>query len=143
MPRTGRPPKPLEEKQRIGTLRKDRLPATGTLALVPAIPPELFELEPHEAMERIHASGVAWLAETDAIAMALLRESLEERRQIRDGESLILTRKDLRELDKQIITQLSLLGFDPAARARLGLAEVKAQTTLEALRNSRQAKVSK
>jgi phage terminase small subunit len=43
----------------------------------------------------------------------------------------------LRDLDKQIISQLSLLGFDPAARSRLGLAEVKAQSTLEKLRQNR------
>jgi phage terminase small subunit len=40
----------------------------------------------------------------------------------------------LRDLDKQIIGLLSNLGFDPAARARLGLAEVKTKTKLEALR---------
>lgn len=144
MPRTGRPPKPIEEKQRIGTLRKDRLPANTSLALVPAIEPGLFELEPHEAMEAVLENGVRWLAATDAIAMALLRESLEERRRLREfaqDVGGVLLRKDLRELDKQIISQLSLLGFDPAARARLGLAEVKAQSTLEALRSSRQAKI--
>ena len=86
------------------------------------------------------AGGRQWLAQTDSTALALLRESLEERQALR--EVVIATqsetaRKALRDLDKQIIGQLSLLGFDPAARARLGLAEVKAASTLEKLRQSR------
>jgi phage terminase small subunit len=70
----------------------------------------------------------------------MLRESIEERSALR---ALVMqsqstdARKALRDLDKQIISQLSLLGFDPAARSRLGLAEVKAQSTLEKLRHNR------
>jgi hypothetical protein len=81
-----------------------------------------------------------WLAITDSVALSMLREALEERTSLRH---LVLAtqstdaRKALRDLDKQIIGQLSLLGFDPAARARLGLAEVKAQSTLEKLRKNR------
>jgi len=40
-------------------------------------------------------------------------------------------------LDKQIVSLLSNLGFDPAARARLGLAEVKTKSVLEQLREKR------
>lgn len=43
-------------------------------------------------------------------------------------------RRGLRELDKQIVSNLSLLGFTPSDRSRLGVAEVKAATKLEALR---------
>jgi hypothetical protein len=41
------------------------------------------------------------------------------------------SRRQLRELNKEISEWLSMLGFDPAARSRLGLAEVKAQSVLE------------
>ena len=44
-----------------------------------------------------------------------------------------------RDLEKQIFDLLSALGFNPAARSRLGLAEVKAQSKLEEIRE-RQAK---
>jgi hypothetical protein len=85
-------------------------------------------------------AGRVWLAATDSTALALLRESLEERAVVRDlvmATQSTDARKALRDLDKQIIGQLSLLGFDPAARSRLGLAEVKAASTLEKLRQSR------
>ena len=40
-------------------------------------------------------------------------------------------------MDKTILSCLSQLGFDPTARARLGLAEVKAEDTLEKLKARR------
>jgi hypothetical protein len=46
-------------------------------------------------------------------------------------------RKALRDLDKQVIGSLSLLGFTPTDRSRLGLAEVKAASKLEELRARR------
>jgi hypothetical protein len=92
-------------------------------------------------MERICAEGVSWLAITDAAAVSMLREALEERRDIRErvmagsGE-----RKELRELDKQIISQLSALGFDPTARSRLGVAEVRRASALDELITKRSAR---
>ena len=138
--RTGRPPKPTEQKRRTGNPGKRALPGSAQLAAVPAIEPEPIDLDAHQTIEAVLAAGKAWLATSDLLAMVLLRESIEERAQLR---SLVIqtqsmdARKALRDLDKQIISQLSQLGFDPAARARLGLAEVKAQSTLEKLRQAR------
>jgi hypothetical protein len=42
-------------------------------------------------------------------------------------------RSGLRELERQIISQLALLGFTPSDRARLGIAEVKKESKLEEL----------
>ena len=42
-------------------------------------------------------------------------------------------RRGLRELDKLIVSNLSLLGFSPTDRMRLGVAEVKKQSKLEEL----------
>jgi hypothetical protein len=42
-------------------------------------------------------------------------------------------RASLRELDRQLISQLALLGFSPSDRSRLGLTEVKKESKLEAL----------
>jgi hypothetical protein len=42
-------------------------------------------------------------------------------------------RSGLRELERQIVSQLALLGFTPSDRARLGLAEVKKESKLEEL----------
>jgi hypothetical protein len=43
----------------------------------------------------------------------------------------------LRELEKNITNSLSLLGFTPTDRSRLGVAEVKAKSKLEELRAKR------
>lgn len=136
----GRPPVPTEVKRKRGTARKDRTPNLTSLAVVPAIEVAPVDLPPDTTLDAIFDAGRAWLAASDVTAMALLRESLEERAVLR---ALVMqtqstdARKALRDLDKQIIGQLSLLGFDPSARSRLGLAEVKAATTLEKLRKSR------
>jgi hypothetical protein len=42
-------------------------------------------------------------------------------------------RRGLRELDRAIVSNLSLLGFSPSDRSRLGLAEVKKMSKLEEL----------
>ena len=139
MARTGRPPKPLEQHRKAGTYRADR---HGTsLAVVEAIEPLPHEVSPFDALGQVMAEGVVWLARTDAIALALLHSMLEERAPLRADAMAGSTeaRKHLRDLDKQITSLLSDLGFNPAARARLGLAEVKAQSKLEELRE-RQAK---
>jgi hypothetical protein len=44
-------------------------------------------------------------------------------------------RKALRDLDRQLVANLSLLGFTPTDRSRLGVAEVKRQSKLEELRS--------
>lgn len=140
MARTGRPPKPIEQKRSLGNPGKRALGNGGTLAAVALVPIEPVELQPAETLDIVLAAGSAWLASSDTLACAMLRESLEERAVLRD---LVMqtqstdARKALRDLDKQIINQLSLLGFDPAARSRLGLAEVKAASTLEKLRQAR------
>jgi hypothetical protein len=49
-------------------------------------------------------------------------------------------RRGLRELDRQIVSNLSLLGFTPSDRSRLGVAEVKAKSRLEELMERRAAR---
>jgi hypothetical protein len=43
-------------------------------------------------------------------------------------------RRGLRDLDARIISNLSLMGFTPADRSKLGVAEVKAISKMEALK---------
>jgi hypothetical protein len=51
-------------------------------------------------------------------------------------------RRGLRELDRQIISNLSLLGFTPSDRSRLGVAEVKAMSKLEELMARKEKRVA-
>jgi hypothetical protein len=136
----GRPPKPTEQKRKLGNPGKRPLPNGSALVAVAAITPEPIDLDPTATLSAVLEAGKAWLAASDSLACVLLRESIEERAALRE---LVMqtqgsdARKALRDLDKQIISQLSQLGFDPAARSRLGLAEVKAASTLEKLRQNR------
>jgi len=68
----------------------------------------------------------------------MLCEHIDERQQLRfkvlkDGDWR--ERAALRSLDKQIVEELSLLGFSPTDRSRLGLAEVRVANELEEYRN--------
>lgn len=86
-------------------------------------------------------AGASWLAITDSIRLSMLRESLEERaRLLGHAEASSESRKQLRDINKEISEWLSMLGFDPAARSRLGLAEVKAQSVLEKMQTKRDNK---
>jgi DnaJ-domain-containing protein 1 len=86
-------------------------------------------------------AGAPWFAMTDGIRLAMLRESLEERaRLMTHAEASTETRKALRDINREISDWLTALGFDPSARARLGLAEVKAQSELEKMQNKRDTK---
>jgi hypothetical protein len=137
MARAGRPPKPLEQHKRTGTFNPTRHGQKSALAVVvEPVDRAPFELTAAEAFAAVMQDGVAWLARTDAPSLALLRSMLEEREDLREAAVAGSTeaRKMLRDLDKQVMSLLSQLGFDPASRSRLGLAEVKTQSKLEELR---------
>jgi len=61
---------------------------------------------------------------------ATLREVMD-----RGGHST--PRMALRQLDKQLVSNLSLLGFTPSDRSRLGLVQVNAKSKLEELMERR------
>jgi hypothetical protein len=137
----GRPSVPLERKRLLGTLREDRLPAGAPLT-------PLYEpLEAPVAPESVQGAGLEfwgsvwrtpWISQTSDYWLVLLAaESLSERQTLRE---LVLSQPDnckarsgLRELERQLVSQLSLLGFSPSDRSRLGVAEVKKESKLEAL----------
>ncbi len=140
MARTGRPPKPLEQHKRTGTWNATRHGKRqgAELAAVEPVASEPYEHDAADVFTEIMQAGAPWLARTDAVRLAMLRQSLEERaRLVLVAEASTEARKQLRELNKEISEWLSLLGFDPAARARLGLAEVKAASALEKLQAKR------
>ena len=138
--RTGRPPKPLEQHKRTGTwnaTRHGKKQGAG-LAAVEAVSLEPYEFDAAQVFAEVMQAGAPWFARTDAIRLAMLRESLEERSRLLPlAESSSEARKQLRDLNKEISEWLSLLGFDPAARTRLGLAEVKARSKFEELEAKR------
>jgi hypothetical protein len=137
----GRPVIPTELKRLKGTLRADRLPANAPLERL---------CEPLQApIEPLGLSGQAvafwgsvwgcnWIShKSDYYLVLLTAEAISEREALRDlvarEPENSKARSGLRELERQIISQLALLGFSPSDRARLGIAEVKKESKLEEL----------
>jgi hypothetical protein len=85
--------------------------------------------------------GSSWISSnTDYEAMLMTAEMIDERWNLRikvmtDGQAR--DRRALRDLDRAIQSQLSLLGLTPADRTRLGVAEVKKMSKLAELRQMR------
>lgn len=143
----GRPPKPTEVKRRLGNPGKRALPAEGTVVHLPmaeGVPecPADFGLEARRLWERIWQTGITWISPTsDAEAaeqacrladdVAVARERYRATREPADGRMVATFHREL-------ASALSALGFDPAARTRLGVAEVTRVSKLEALRAKRE-----
>jgi hypothetical protein len=94
-----------------------------------------------ELWDRIWGMGATWVSDkTDLELLMMTCEMIDERWNLRvkvmqnDDARM---RRGLRELDRQIVSNLSLLGFTPSDRARLGVAEVKAKSKLEELMERR------
>jgi len=81
-----------------------------------------------------------WVGVDDTL-ICLSGELLNERQELRElmeqepDDSRL--RAVLRQLDKQLVTNLSLIGFTPSDRSRLGLAEARAKTKLDELMERR------
>ena len=143
----GRPPKPIEQKRLLGNPGKRPLPQEGSLVLLPSMyevpePPRPIMTEAAKALwERTWTMGQTWLSpQTDIELLLMTCEMVDERWNLRIKvlqDNRPEERKGLRDLEKQLISNLSLLGFTPTDRSRLGLAEVKKVSKLEALRNAR------
>jgi len=80
-----------------------------------------------------------WLSPaSDAEVVQMLAEAMDERMVLREavmsGDHDWRDRIALRSLDDQIKSLLSSLGFTPTDRAKLGVAEVKQMSKLDAMR---------
>ena len=142
MAQMGRPPKPLEVKRAEGNPGKRALPKESNLILLPAangIPEPSRPLMKYgqQLWDSIWGMGQSWISPNTDIELVLMTaEMVDERWNLRVkvmGTDDPRMRRGLRELDKQIVSNLSDLGFSPTARMRLGIAEVKKQTKLEEL----------
>lgn len=100
-------------------------------------PPVALEAYGRRLWDLAWREAHAWLARTDTWVLALLCQDVDERESLRlaalEGEDW-RARVALRTLDKQITDRLQLLGFTPADRTRLGVAEVRIEDDLESFR---------
>jgi hypothetical protein len=147
MTQRGRPPKPAEVKRLTGNPGKRPLPDEGNLVLLPSMyeipepPRPLRSKAATDLWNRIWSMGQTWLSpDTDIEILLMTCEMLDERWNLRIqvmSDNRPEERKGLRDLDRQIINNLSLLGFTPTDRSRLGVAEVKRVSKIEELRAKR------
>lgn len=145
----GRPPKPVEQKRRAGNPGHRPLPD-----VVIPIPTSATAPEPHRPLgsagrmfwERVWNVGFTWISpQMDVELLQIVSEQIDERaalrvKVLREGDWR--DRSALRALDSQVLDCLSLLGFTPVDRARLGFVEVKIQNELEQFRERKQARRS-
>jgi hypothetical protein len=140
MAQMGRPPKPVELKRVTGNPGKRKLPNEGEIVMLPAATSTPEPSRPlmkygREVWDTVWQVGVNWISpNTDLELLLMTCEMVDERWNLRvkvmqtDDSKM---RRGLRELDRLIIGNLSLLGFTPTDRSRLGWAEVKTQSRLE------------
>lgn len=136
------PPTPTEVKRRRGNPGKRPLAKPGALVALPAAtepptPARPLGPEGKRLWDRMWTNGAVWVSpNTDSELVLMTCEAMDERvslrvQVLRDGEWR--DRVALRALDTQLESMLSALGFSPVSRTRLGVAEVRAMSTLEKL----------
>jgi hypothetical protein len=145
----GRPAKPTEIKRKLGNPGRRPLPDAGIvqyLEPVVSVPDPARPLLKYgrEFWDKVWGSGLSWIsANTDAELLLMTCELVDERWNLRVRvmqSNDWRERRALREIDDRIIRNLSLLGFTPADRSKLGVAEVKAISKMEALKRRQDAR---
>jgi len=140
---SGRPSKPTEIKRKLGNPGQRKLPDQSQVQLfdpVSSVPEPARPLLKYgrEFWDKVWANGLQWISpNTDAEILLMTCELIDERWNLR--VKVMQTgdwreRRGLRDLDARIVSNLSLLGFTPADRSKLGVAEVKAISKMEALK---------
>ena len=139
------PAKPIEQKRRAGNPGRHPLP-TPVLELVPVDfstlkMPEYFGEPAQFIWNKAWHSGLSWLSpESDIAIVTAACELADMRQKARERYMTTGDSKDagaVQKLNAEYLKCLSLMGFSPSDRSRLGLAEVKRQTKLEQLRATR------
>jgi hypothetical protein len=135
------PPKPIEQKRLTGNPGKRAMPKDGQLVVMPQVenPKPLRPLGKTglSFWDEAWGKGQLWLGRTDKWLVQLTAEMLDEREVLRKAvmanakaEHSWRDRRQLRDLERSIVSNLSLLAWTPVDRSRYGLAEVKAKSKL-------------
>jgi hypothetical protein len=141
----GRPAKPVEVKRQLGNPGKRAMPSPEIVLHAGKVDaPEDLGKAGRALWSRVFDEGEIWVSPRidfvllERVCRALDRVVVLE--QLFDEEpGNRQTVMSINETDKVIFSGLGLLGFSPADRARLGLAEVKRQSKLDELMAKRDA----
>lgn len=145
----GRPPTPTERKRKLGNPGKRSLPNPANVVALPPVADDApAQLGPAgKAVWELVTEQCRWLAESDRPTLVMLAEKFDRRQdfiaRLESSDPVLFTDKGyayanplvgmLSTLETELTKLLSLLGLTPTDRARLGVAEVKKETALEAL----------
>jgi Phage terminase, small subunit len=135
------PPKPLEQKRLLGNPGGRPLPKEGSILQIQGgrvDPIRPLDWAGQQMWDSVFSAGELWVSSrTDVQLLQMVCEQLDRKVRL---EAWIVEHPDewhmfkqLNDLERLITSNLSLLGFTPSDRTRLGLAEVKRQSKLEAL----------
>jgi len=147
----GRPSKPIEVKRKLGNPGKRALPNQDLIQYldpISGIPEPARPLLKYgrQLWDKVWTSGLTWISpNSDSELLLMTCELVDERWNLRVKvmqDNDWRERRALREIDSRIISNLSLLGFTPADRSRLGVAEVKAISKMEALKRRQEARAN-
>lgn len=151
----GRPPKPTEQKRRLGNPGQRTLPDVATVTPLPALPadvPKHLGDAGAALWQSVTGTARAWLAPSDESTLLLLCELADRRelfaRTLADYGPLMQRPTDghwvanpaaamLSDVEKRMVHIASLLGLTPADRTRIGLGEVKAKNAFEEMLSRR------
>jgi hypothetical protein len=137
------PAKPLEVKRALGNPGRKKLPdVSATVSL------RAGRVEPHQPLDwaglllwnRVFGAGQTWISPQSDVELLLLtckqldRQVVLERQFVEKPDDYHVHRQ-LLDLEAAIVRNLSLLGLTVDARSKLGLAEIKAETKMQQLRN--------
>jgi hypothetical protein len=135
------PPKPAELKVLQGNPGQHKIKVSADVAPVPygrADPLRPLDWAGQQLWDSVFGAGELWVSNrTDIQLVQLVCEQLDRKVRI---ESYIAEKPDewhmfkqLNDLERLIQSNLSLLGFTPADRTRLGLVSAKTKSKLEDL----------
>lgn len=137
------PGKPAEVKRLLGAKGYGANAPKPTIVIAAADgipePSRALDVAGRALWDRIWGAGQIWLSpNTDTELLLMTCELLDERELLKiyvanDFERW-RERAALREVEKGIVRNLSLLGFTPSDRMKLGIAEVKKISKLEQLK---------
>ena len=138
------PATPIEVKRLVGNPGGRKMPdASETVSLQGGY------REPHQPLDwagqilwdRVFKMGKTWVAESDVELLLITCKQLDRQVELdslwKENQSDFHIMRQLLELEKAIVSNLGLLGMTVDARAKLGLAEIKAQSAFEKLMSER------
>jgi hypothetical protein len=144
-----RPPKPIEVKRMTGNPGRRKLPELAVVTTLPMASntpeaPEGLGVDGLAFWEKAWDYAITWLSPASDLQaienaarladdVALARKKYRATLDSADGRLLV-------HINKAFVDALSTLGFDPTARSRLGVAEVKAISAIDKLLAKREAR---